>query len=69
VSNGAVKMLGALLLVAVLAAGAVLGWTHAPLFIQQRTLTVGWGVLAVVTALQVLIMISRIVRPSRGLRP
>ena len=69
VSNGAVKMLGALLLVALLAAGAVVGWTHAPLFVQQRTLTVGWGVLAVVTALQVLIMIGRIFRPSRGLRP
>jgi hypothetical protein len=69
VSNGAVKMLGALLLVALLAAGAVLGWTHAPLFVQQRTLTVGWGVLAVVTALQTLIMIGRIFRPSRGLRP
>jgi biofilm PGA synthesis N-glycosyltransferase PgaC len=62
-------MLGAILLVALLAVGVVLGWIHAPLFIQQRTLTVGWGALAVVTALQTLIMVIRIFRPSRGLRP
>ena len=68
-SNGPVKMLGALLLVGLLGAGAVFAWLHAPLFVQQRTLTVGWSMLAVITALQVLIMLIRIVRPSRGLRP
>lgn len=68
-SNGPVKMLGALLLVGLLAAGAVFGWLHAPLFVQQRTLTVGWGVLAVVTALQTLIMVFRIFRPIRGMQP
>jgi biofilm PGA synthesis N-glycosyltransferase PgaC len=68
-SNGPVKMLGALLLVGLLGAGAVFAWLHAPLFVQQRTLTVGWGVLAVITALQVLIMVVRIFRPTRGLRP
>ncbi|HEY2578593.1 MAG TPA: glycosyltransferase family 2 protein [Streptosporangiaceae bacterium] len=68
-SSGPGKMLGALLLVALLAGGAVAGWTRCPLFIQQRTLTVGWGVLAAVTALQTFIMIIRIFRPSRGLRP
>ncbi len=68
-SNGPVKVLGALLLVALLAAGVVLGWIHSPLFLQRRTLTVGWGALALVTALQTLIMVIRIFRPSRGLRP
>jgi cellulose synthase/poly-beta-1,6-N-acetylglucosamine synthase-like glycosyltransferase len=68
-SNGPVKMLGAILLVALLAVGVVLGWIHSPLFIQQRTLTVGWGALAAITALQTLIMVIRIFRPSRGLRP
>ena len=68
-SNGAVKMLGALLLVGLVAAGAVFGWLHAPLFVQQRTLTVGWGVLATVTALQTLIMVFRIFRPARGMKP
>ena len=68
-SNGPVKMLGAILLVALLAAAVVLGWIHAPLFLQQRTLTVGWGALALITALQTLIMVIRIFRPSRGLRP
>jgi len=68
-SNGPVKMLGALLLVGVLAAGAVFGWLHAPLLVQQRSLTAGWGALAMITALQTLIMVIRIVRPTRGLRP
>ena len=68
-SNGPVKMLAAVLLVALIAAGAVHGWLHAPLFVQQRTLTVGWGVLATITALQTLVMIIRIIRPTRGLRP
>ena len=68
-SNGPVKMLGALLLVSLLGAGAVFARLHAPLFVQQRTLTVGWSMLAVITALQVVIMLIRIVRPSRGLRP
>jgi biofilm PGA synthesis N-glycosyltransferase PgaC len=68
-SNGPVKVLGALLLVAVLAAGGVLAWTHAPLSVQERTLTVGWSVLAVITVVQLLIMVVRIFRPARGLRP
>ena len=41
-------MLNALLLVGLLGAGAVFAWLHAPLFVQQRTLIVGWGVLAVI---------------------
>lgn len=68
-SNGPAKMLGALLAVALVAAGTVFGWTHAPLFAQQRILTVGWSALAVVTAMQTIVMIVRIFRPSRGLRP
>ena len=43
-------------------AGWCWAWTHAPLFVQQRTLTVGWGALAVITALQTLIMVIRIFR-------
>jgi biofilm PGA synthesis N-glycosyltransferase PgaC len=62
-------VLGALLLVGLIGAGAVFGWLHAPLFVQQRALTVGWGVLAAVTALQTLVMAVRIVRSLRGLRP
>ena len=68
-SNGPVKMLGALLLVGLLGTGAVFAWLHVPLLVQQRTLTVGGSMLAIITALQVLIMLIRIVRPSRGLRP
>lgn len=68
-SSGPGKMVGVVLLIALLAAGAVIGWTRCPLFVQQRTLTVGWGILAVVTALQTVIMAIRIIRPSRGLRP
>jgi biofilm PGA synthesis N-glycosyltransferase PgaC len=68
-SGGAGKMLGAMLIVAVLVGGVVYGWTHSPLFVQREILTVGWAGLAIITALQTLMMILRIVRPSRGLRP
>jgi biofilm PGA synthesis N-glycosyltransferase PgaC len=62
-------MLGAFLIVAVLVDGVVYGWTHAPLFVQQRILTAGWVGLASITALQTVMMAFRLVRPSRGLRP
>jgi hypothetical protein len=68
-SGGAGKMLGAMLIVAVLVGGVVYGWTHSPLFVQRETLTVGWAGLAIITALQTLMMVLRILRPSRGLRP
>jgi hypothetical protein len=47
----------------------VYGWTHAPLFVQREILTTGWAGLASITALQTLMMVLRILRPSRGLRP
>jgi hypothetical protein len=68
-SNGPVQMLAALLLVALITTGAVFGWLHAPPFVQQRTLTVGRGVLATITALRTLVMVIRILRPARLLRP
>jgi poly-beta-1,6-N-acetyl-D-glucosamine synthase len=68
-SGGASKMLGALLIVAVLVGGVVYGWTHAPLFVQQRILTAGWASLATITALQTVMMVFRLLRPSRGMRP
>ncbi len=68
-SGGAGKMLGAMLIVAVLVGGVVYGWTHSPLLVQREILTVGWAGLAIITALQTLMMVLRILRPSRGLRP
>jgi biofilm PGA synthesis N-glycosyltransferase PgaC len=68
-SNGPGKILAAALVVAVLVAATVFGWTHAPLGLQQRVLTVGWSVLALVTILQTLAMVLRLVRPSRGMKP
>jgi len=68
-SSGAGKMLGAMLIVAVLVVGVVYGWTHSPLVVQREILTVGWAGLAIITALQTLMMVLRILRPSRGLRP
>ena len=63
------KILGAILVVATLVTATVYGWTHAPLFLQRDILTTGWAVLALITALQTLMMILRLLRPSRGLRP
>jgi hypothetical protein len=58
-----------MLIVAALVAGSVYGWIHAPLFVQRDILTVGWAALAIITVLQTLLMVFRIVRPNRGLRP
>ena len=63
------KILGAILVVATLVTATVYGWTHAPLFLQRDILTTGWAALALITALQTLMMILRLLRPSRGLRP
>ena len=54
---------------AVIVGGIVYGWIHAPLFVQREILTVGWAGLAIITALQTLFMVGRILRPTRGLRP
>jgi hypothetical protein len=67
--GGASKVLGTILLVAVIVGGTVYGWTHSPLFVQRDILTVGWAGLAIITALQTLMMVLRILRPTRGLRP
>jgi hypothetical protein len=37
--------------------------------VSQRVLTVGWALLATVTVFQTLVMVARILRPTRGLRP
>jgi len=68
-SGGPGKILGALLAVALLVTATVYGWTHAPLFLQRDILTTGWAALALITALQTLMMILRLIRPSHGLRP
>ena len=58
-----------MLIVAAIVGGTVYGWIHSPLFLQRDILTVGWAGLAIITALQTLMMVLRILRPSRGLRP
>ena len=68
-AGGPGKILGAMLVVAILVGGAVYGWIHSPLFVQRDILTVGWAGLAIITALQTVMMVFRILRPSRGLRP
>jgi len=68
-AGGPGKILGAMLIVAVVVGGAVYGWIHSPLFVQRDILTVGWAGLAIITALQTLMMVFRILRPTRGLRP
>jgi cellulose synthase/poly-beta-1,6-N-acetylglucosamine synthase-like glycosyltransferase len=68
-AGGPGKILGAMVIVALLVSGVVYGWTHSALFIQRDILTVGWAGLAIITALQTLMMVFRILRPTRGLRP
>jgi hypothetical protein len=68
-TGGPGKILGAMLIVAAGVAGVVYAWIHSPVFIQRDILTVGWAGLAIITVLQTLMMVFRIVRPNRGLRP
>ena len=68
-TGGPGKILGAMLIVAAGVAGSVYGWIHSPLIVQRDILTVGWAALAIITVLQTLMMVFRIVRPNRGLRP
>ena len=68
-SGGAGKVLGAILGGVIVVGAIVYGWIHAPLFVQREILTVGWAGLAIITALQTLFMVFRILRPSRGLKP
>jgi poly-beta-1,6-N-acetyl-D-glucosamine synthase len=68
-ANGAAKMLGVLLLVALVSAGAVFGWLHASLWFQRVSLTTGWYVLATATAVQTLGMLWRIVRRNKKNKP
>ena len=68
-SGGASKILGAVLAGVVIVGAVVYGWIHAPLFVQREILTVGWAGLAIITALQTLLMVGRILRPTRGLKP
>jgi biofilm PGA synthesis N-glycosyltransferase PgaC len=68
-SGGPGKILGAMLIVAAGVGGAVYGWIHSAHFIQRDILTVGWAGLAIITALQTLMMVFRILRPTHGMRP
>ena len=65
-TGGPGKILGAMLVVAAGVGGAVYGWIHSPLFVQRVILTVGWAGLAIITALQTLMMVLHILRPSRA---
>lgn len=68
-SNGPGRVIAAVAIVTVLTGLTVVGWLHAPLTLQERVLTVGWSVLAIVTVLQTLAMLIKVVRPTRGYRP
>jgi cellulose synthase/poly-beta-1,6-N-acetylglucosamine synthase-like glycosyltransferase len=68
-NGGGAKFLGVIVLVAIIAGASVLGWLHTPALVQREVLTVGWAALAIVTALQTIQMVVRIIRPTRGLRP
>jgi poly-beta-1,6-N-acetyl-D-glucosamine synthase len=52
----------------VVLAGIVWAWTLLPLAAQSAALTVGWPVLGVVTVIQTLFMLRRLLRRQHGLR-
>ena len=68
-SNGAAKILGVVVLVALVSGLAVFGWLHASIWFQRASLTAGWYVLATATVLQTASMLWRIVRRNKKNRP
>jgi len=68
-SNGAAKILGVFLLIALVSAGAVYGWLHATVWFQRASLTTGWYLLATATIVQTAAMLWRIIRRNKKYRP
>jgi hypothetical protein len=68
-SQGSSKMIVTIVIILLAIVGTGFGWIHTPGFIQNRVLLVGWSMLAMLTAVQVLGMLVRILRPAHGLRP
>ena len=68
-SQGSSKMIVTVVIILLAIVGTGFGWIHTPGFIQNRVLLVGWSMLAMLTAVQVLGMLVRILRPAHGLRP
>jgi cellulose synthase/poly-beta-1,6-N-acetylglucosamine synthase-like glycosyltransferase len=68
-ATGAGKVLAAMAGMALAVALGLYGWLHAPSGLQRDVLTTGWALLATVTVIQTLVMVVRILRPTRGLRP
>ncbi len=68
-SNGAAKILGVIIGVALISGAAVFGWLHASIWFQRVSLTSGWYVLATATIVQSAAMLWRIVRPNKKYKP
>jgi biofilm PGA synthesis N-glycosyltransferase PgaC len=68
-ATGAGKVLATVVAIVVAATLTLYAWLHAPTLLQRDVLTVGWALLATVTVFQTLVMVARILRPTRGLRP
>jgi biofilm PGA synthesis N-glycosyltransferase PgaC len=68
-ATGAGKVLATVVAIVVAATLTLYAWLHAPTLPQRDVLTVGWALLATVTVFQTLVMVARILRPTRGLRP
>jgi biofilm PGA synthesis N-glycosyltransferase PgaC len=63
------KIVGFSLLLIGFVYGVVTAWQHLPGDWQDYTLLTGWRILAVLTALQCLMMVKRILRRHRGMKP
>jgi cellulose synthase/poly-beta-1,6-N-acetylglucosamine synthase-like glycosyltransferase len=63
------KAIAFVLLVSAAVYGLVCAWLRLPSQWQNSTLITGWYVLAVITVIQILLMMKRILRPARGMRP
>lgn len=72
--RGSGGLVGKLLLgtgVTALAASALAWWwvTHASSAVQEKVLTIGWGALAVLTAIRVVSVVVKLIKPTKGYKP
>lgn len=63
------RFIGSVAVLSAAAVGVMLGWGSVPSSVQDTVLSVGWGVVMVLTILSCIRMVYKFFRPSHGFRP
>jgi cellulose synthase/poly-beta-1,6-N-acetylglucosamine synthase-like glycosyltransferase len=62
-------IVGAIVGATLVASTSTYGWLHASPAVQERFLTTGWALLAVLTVVRTLAVVVKLLKPSKGYRP